>query len=424
MLTSLAGSGTTSLWAQSVDATESNPASVQPQPASTRIKLVQQPVPSSEAKETMLDNHNRFAYDMYQQLGKEPGNLFFSPSSVWTALAMTYMGAAGRTEAEMSQTLHLESLEQLSTTYSAVSAAWQVSDESQELQLRIANRLWGQTGYPFLPEFLTATRAQFDAELSLLNFANTAAARDTINAWVEKQTENKIQELLPEGVLDASTMLVLTNAVYFKGSWLRPFNADSTQEADFRLTAAESIPVPTMHQLGEFAYNSVDDVQILELPYGDGRLSMLVLLPTEVEGLAKLEAQLTIDNLQRWTQQGFRSQKVNVYLPKFKSTSQFELNAVLAAMGMPSAFDPSMADFSKMSGNRELYLSAVIHKAFVDVNEAGTEAAAATGAVISRTSISPRQPVDFRADHPFIYLIRDTRSGALLFVGRVADPSR
>lgn len=220
LLTSFIATGTPRLWAQLVDRTEPNstarnpaepnPATVQPQPASTRIKLVNQPVQSSEARENMLDNHNRFACNMYPQLGKEPGNLFFSPSSIWTAL-------------------------------------------------------------------------------------------------------------------------VLTNAVYFKGSWLRPFNADSTQAADFRLTAAESIPVPMMHQLGEFAYNSVDGVQVLELPYGDRRLSMLILLPTEVEGLAKLEAQLTIDNLQRWTQPGFRSQKVKVYLPKFKSTSQFELKAVLAA---------------------------------------------------------------------------------------------
>jgi len=422
LLTSL--TGTPSLWAQSVNATKSKSATVQPQPTSPRTQLVYHPVQSPEAAESMLDNHNRFAWDMYQQLGKEPGNLFFSPSSIWTALAMTYTGAAGTTATEMSKTLHVESLEQLSTSYSAVRAAWKVPDESQGLQLQLANRLWGQTGYPILPEFLTATREQFDAELSLLNFAKSEEARQTINSWVEEQTEDKIQELLPEGVIDASTMLVLTNAVYFKGSWLRPFNADSTQEADFRLTAAESIPVPMMHQLGEFGYKALDEAQILELPYGYGRLSMMILLPTEVEGLAELEAQLTLDNLQRWTEPGLRSQKVNVYLPKFKSTSQFELNAVLSAMGMPSAFDPSAADFSKMSGNRELFLSAVIHKAFVDVNEAGTEAAAATGAVISRTSISPRQPVDFLADHPFIYLIRDTRSGALLFAGRVADPSR
>lgn len=195
----------------------------------------------------------------------------------------------------------MESSEQLSTTYSVVGAAWQAPAESQGVQLQFAHRLWGQTDYPFLRDFLTATREQFDAEFALLNFANSAETRETINSWVEKQTEDKIQELLPEGVIDASTMRVLTNAVYFTGSWLRPLNGDSTQQADFRLSTAESTAVPMMHQLSEFGYKAVDGAQILELPYGDGRLSMTILLPTEEAGLAELEAQLTVIDLQPWT---------------------------------------------------------------------------------------------------------------------------
>ncbi len=393
------------------------------QQLSAHTKLVNHPARSSEAAQSMPVNHHRFACDMYQQLGKEQGNLFFSPSSIWTALAMCYVGAAGTTAEEMSKTLLIESLEELQSSYAAVESAWQVPEGSQDIQLRIANRLWGQESFRFLPSFISETRDQFDAELKLLNFANSDQARTTINRWVEEQTEDKIKELLPDGVIDASTMLVLTNAVYFKGSWTHPFIADSTQQADFNLTKSTTVKVPLMYQLGQFAYKTEDELQILELRYGDGQLSMVILLPKMVDGLKQLESQFNADNLERWTQ-GLKSQKVNVYLPKFKSTSQFELNDVLKSMGMPSAFDASKADFSGMSGNRELFLSAVIHKAFVDVNEEGTEAAAATGAVFSRTSVSPQQPAVFRADRPFIYLIRDVKSGAVLFLGRMSDPTQ
>ena len=193
------------------------------------------------------------------------------------------------------------------------------------------------------------------------------------------------------------------------------------------MTATDKIKVPLMHRSDEFRYGAVDDLQILELPYGDGSLSMVVLLPKEVDGLADLEAKLTFQNLQRWTTSVKHEDEVKVYLPKFKTTSQFQMSRTLKAMGMESAFDAHAADFSGMTGGKDLFISAVIHKAFVDVNEEGTEAAAATGVVMARSAAARREakePPVFRADHPFVFMIRDNRNGAILFLGRLVDPSK
>ena len=374
----------------------------------------------------IVEGGNQFALDLYQQLRTEEGNLFFSPSSISTALAMTYAGAAGETEAEMAKTLHFQMpKDQLHDGMRALQAFWTTPDKKKGIRLNLANRLWGQESYEFLPAFLQITRDNYGAELARLDFAQTDDARQTINTWVEDQTENKITDLIPPGVLSPDTTLVLTNAVYFHGIWTNPFNKDRTKNEDFLLTATDKIKVPMMHRSGAFRYGTGDDLQILELPYGDGSLSMVVLLPKEVDGLADLEAKLTIQNLQRWMTSVKHEDEVKVYLPTFKTTSQFQMADTLKAMGMELAFDANAADFSGMTGGRDLFISAVIHKAFVDVNEEGTEAAAATGVVMMPTAApieEPKEPPVFRADHPFVFMIRDNRNGAIMFLGRITNP--
>jgi serpin B len=302
---------------------------------------------------------------------------------------------------------------------------WTTPDKKTGIRLNLANRLWGQTSYEFLPTFLQVTRDKYGAELARLNFAQTEEARKTINTWVEEQTEDKITDLIPVGAISSDTKLVLTNAVYFHGIWAEPFKKDRTKDEDFHLTAADKIKVPMMHHSDEFRYGDIDDLQVLELPYGDSSLSMVVFLPKEVDGLADLESKLTFQNMKKWTASVKHEEEVKVYLPKFKTTSQFEMSSTLRAMGMETAFDANTADFSGMTGGKDLFVSAVIHKAFVDVNEEGTEAAAATGVVMAPTAApiqEPKEPPVFRADHPFVFMIRDNRNGATLFVGRIANP--
>ena len=371
----------------------------------------------------IVESGNQFAFDLYQQLRSEDGNLFFSPSSISTALAMTYAGAARKTGAEMAKTLHFNMRsDQLHEEMRFLQAFWTRPDNVKGIRLNLANRLWGHEGYEFLPEFLTVTRDKYAAELARLNFVQSEDARQTINSWVEDQTEDKIKGLLPAGVLSADTKLVLTNAVYFRGIWSDPFRKESTKDEDFHLSTTDKIKVPTMCRLDGFQYGAVDDLQILELPYGDGSLSIVILLPTEIDGLADLEAKLTLQDLRRWMASAEYVEEVEVYLPKFKATSQFQMADTLKAMGMESAFDANAADFSGMTGGRDLFLSAVIHKAFVDVNEEGTEAAAATGMVACTSALIPREPPVFRADHPFVFMIRDNRNGGILFLGRITNP--
>ncbi|MEO2015312.1 MAG: serpin family protein [Fuerstiella sp.] len=374
----------------------------------------------------IVEGGNQFAFDLYQELRSEEGNLFFSPSSISTALAMTYAGAAGETEAEMAKTLHFQMpKDQLHDGMHALQAYWTTPDKQKGIRLNLANRLWGNEGYEFLPEFLTVTREKYGAELARLNFAQTEDARQTINGWIEDQTEDKITELLPAGVLSADTKLVLTNAVYFHGTWSDPFKKDRTKEDDFHLTATDKIKVPIMHRWDEFRYGAADDLQILELPYGDGSLSMVVLLPQEIGGLANLETKLTLQNLQRWMTSVKHEDEVKVYLPRFKTTSQFQMADTLKAMGMELAFNGNTANFLGMTGGRDLFISEVIHKAFVDVNEEGTEAAAATAIIMEPPSApfeEPKEPPVFRADHPFVFMIRDNRNGAIMFLGRITNP--
>jgi serpin B len=374
----------------------------------------------------IVEGGNKFALDLYQQLRTEEGNLFFSPSSISTAMAMTYAGAAGNTKSEMAKALHFQMPDaQLHSGMKTLQTYWTTTDKKKGIRLNLANRLWGQDSYKFLPEFLGITRDNYNAEIARLDFAQSEQSRQTINGWIEDQTENKITDLIPEGVLNLDTRLVLTNAVYFKGIWTDPFKKELTKEEDFHLTSADKIKVPMMNNSARFRYGEVGNLQILELPYGDGSLSMLVLLPKKVDGLADLEAKLTFENLQQWIG-SLSKREVKVALPKFKTTSQFKMNDILKSMGMNTAFDPSTADFSGMDGGGTgLFISAVFHKAFVDVNEEGTEAAAATGVMVELASAAvPTEPPVFRADHPFIFMIRDNRNGSIMFMGRIRNPMK
>jgi len=382
---------------------------------------------AKEAKmSAVVEGNNRFATDLYARLGQKTSkNLFFSPYSISTALAMTYVGAAGETEKQMAQVLHFTVPKvELNYAMARLRSSF-LADTKKGYQLRVANRLWGQKGYEFLTEFLQTTRTDYGAELAVVDFALTEQARREINGWVEKQTEEKIKDLLAPGVLDPRTRLVLTNAIYFKGNWQEKFSKDATQDAPFHLSADKEVTVSMMHQTERFGYRAVDDLQILEMPYAKGELSMIVLLPKGIEGLSLLEKKLTLEKLQEWSK-GLRRQRVIVYVPRFTMTSEFSLKDTLQALGMTLAFDDQKADFSRMSRSEGLYISAVVHKAFVDVNEEGTEAAAATGVVMMPTAapVAPEEPPTFRADHPFLFLIRENQTGSILFMGRVTNPKQ
>jgi serpin B len=341
---------------------------------------------------------------------------------------MAYAGAAGTTQSELASSLHLpkgNSQAQIHQAMNSLRGTWKASNKKQGFRLHLANRCWGQAGFEFQPEFMKVTREQYGAELARLDFPkDPEAARRTINQWVESQTENKIQDLIPSAGPLASARLVLTNAVYFKGDWSEPFDTKRTKDAEFHISPTQRIKTPMMYQQDDFRYAAMDGVQILELRYGDGSLSMIVLLPEKVDGLADFESKLDLELLKQWTGR-VRQQSVEVFLPKFRSTSQFELADALESLGMKSPFDASLADFSGITGGKDLFLSAVIHKAFVEVNEEGTEAAAATAALLAPAAAvqEPPKPAVFRADHPFVFLIRDNRNGSVLFMGRVTDPS-
>lgn len=365
--------------------------------------------------------NNVFACDLYRAVSSEPGNLFMSPYSIATALSMTYAGAAGTTAQEMAQVLHIPaSAPQWHEASGALLESLNRGVSLGGYELAIANRLWGQTGYVFLEAFLTILRDAYQAPLEQLDFArDPEAARLVINQWVEDQTHERIQDLLPQGVITALTRLVLTNAIYFKGTWLTQFDPEDTEEGLFWIAPGRSVPAQLMRmEATAHRCASLSSLQALELPYKGEDLSMVILLPNQIGGLAALEAEMTATKLGEW-HDALHEAEVEVILPRWAFTSAFGLVDALSALGMPSAFDPFLADLSGMNGRRDLFVQDVIHKAFVMVNEEGTEAAAATAVVVGDTSAGPV----FEATHPFLFYIRDNVTGSILFLGRVADPT-
>ncbi|MEX0866749.1 MAG: serpin family protein, partial [Pirellulales bacterium] len=376
------------------------------------------PQPAPALKKDLVTANNQFAWELYQQLSAEEGNLFYSPASISIAMSMAMAGAEGETERQMAKVLRLDGDEaDVYQQFSTLLAHWN-AEAKRPYQLSVANRLWAQQGYDILASYRTITADQYHAPIALVDFAQSEAARSEINAWVEKQTNDKIQNLLPQGSLTADTRLVLTNAIYFKGDWQHEFEEDNTKPLPFFLAKDKQVDVPLMYQQEKFPYFENDKLQAISLPYKGGELSMVVVLPREKEGLAELESELSQQNIDAWSPR--RQREAMVWLPKFKSESEFNLNATLKALGMTLPFSTE-ADFSGISGRDDLHISDVVHKAFVEVNEKGTEAAAATGVIVGITSaaIDPPRPAVFRADRPFVYFIKDNVSGSVLFVGRM-----
>jgi serpin B len=373
--------------------------------------------------QTVAEGNTAFALELYQKLCRADGNLFLSPYSISTALAMTYGGAQGDTAQQMVATLHFSlDQKQIHPAFDELRDHLNAVQKKGKIQLHIANSLWPHKDYPFLKEYLALLKKYYGASITPVDYKTAnEEARTRINEWVEKETEEKITDLIQPGVLTPLTRLVLVNAIYFKGNWARQFDASLTHEAPFYLTPAKTVQAPFMTQERTLQYGEDEGLQILELPYEGDDLAMLILLPRRVDGLAELEKALTPENLNQWITY-LRERKIEVFVPKFKLASSFSLKEALVAMGMRDAFDQSTANFAGMDGTTLLYISAAIHQAVAEVNEEGTEAAAATGIVMGLKAIPEPSPT-FRADHPFIFLIRDNRTGSILFMGRVVDPT-
>jgi len=376
---------------------------------------------------TVVTGNTAFAMDLYGRLRSQDGNLFFSPYSISTALAMTYGGARGETAKQMAQTLHFDlPTDKLHPAFAGLEASLNAVQQKGQVKLAVANSLWPQKGYVFRPDYLALCQKYYGTSITPVDYkGDTETARKTINDWVEQKTNKKIVELLKPGVLKALTRLVLANAIYFKGTWDSPFETRITTGQPFHSSSTRTVTAPLMEKEARFGYAESPGLQVLELPYAGNDLSMVVLLPRKVDGLGDLEAKLTTQTLGAWTT-NMDGQEVHVFLPKFKTTSEFSLAETLATLGMTNAFD-DRADFSGMDGKKDLFIYAVIHKAFVEVNEEGTEAAAATAVVMAPTAAPPPNPRPvpaFRADHPFLFLIRDNRTGSVLFLGRITDPTQ
>jgi len=371
--------------------------------------------------EAVVQANNRFALDVYQALKQDGGNVFLSPYSISTALAMTYEGARGQTADEMANVFYFptDDVMRRSAFASLYNA---LNEEDAAHELRTANALWAQKDYAFLETYLHALQNYYAADATNVDFEGaTEEARKTINSWVEDQTNDKIKDLFPPGTLSEATRLVLTNAIYFKGDWLAQFDKDKTKNEPFNLVTGSTANVPMMQLVDSdirFKYADVEGGQIIELPYKGEALSMVIFLPENGQ-LNAFENLFSVENLAQWKTQMY-AQKVDVYLPKFTFKTKYFMNGTLQQMGMPTAFS-NAADFSGMDGSQRLSIQTVIHQAFIEVNEEGTEAAAATGVGVEVTSV-PLAPPVFRADRPFLFMIQDVESENILFLGRVVDP--
>jgi serpin B len=373
--------------------------------------------------EALVDGNNRFAFDLYGELAaSRPGeNVFFSPFSVSTALGMTYAGARGQTAVEMADVLRFPSLDAgVHPTYGELLTDLG-SPERTDYELAVANRLWGQDGFPLKQSFLGVTRDEYGAELGTVDFiGQTETARTLINDWVADQTNDRILNLLPPGSVNTDTRLVLTNAIYFLGDWQQPFDADATYDGRFNVSPTEQIDARMMHQTGSFRHARLDDAQVLEMPYKGDDVSMLLVLPDDPAGIVAAEEWLNPETLSE-TIDALEITRVDVKLPKFQMDMHASLSQSLQDLGMTSAFVPGGADFTGIA-DADLFISDVIHKSFLRVDEKGTEAAAATGVVIGVTSLPPPPSAFFHADHPFLLALRDNRTESLLFLGRVMRP--
>jgi serpin B len=379
---------------------------------------------------SFVDATNSFALDLWAKLRERPGNLAVSPASIWVALAMASEGARGETATEMTAAMRMPAdADATRADAGRRLAAWNATRGT--LTLRVANRLFAEKRFRFERAFVQATRTRWRAPIEALDFrAQAEAARVRINRWVESETASRIPELLPPASVTADTALLLTNAIYFLGRWTNPFQHAATRDQSFFLGPGEGVQAPTMFQSALLRYAEADGVQILELPYRGGDFAMTFVLPREIDGLAALEARLDVPALARWVA-ALDDRHVIVYLPKFTidPPEALQLSNELEVLGMRRAFERGLADFTGIANpprpEDRLSISAVFHEAFVKVDEDGTEAAAATAVMMVRAAgAAATPPPEFRADHPFLFFLRDTASGVILFAGRVADPRR
>ena len=366
--------------------------------------------------------NNKFAFDLYSQLDKsENGNLFYSPYSISAALAMTYEGAEGKTAEEMKSVFHFPESNILRPNFAAIYN--DINKGVEDYELKTGNALWVQQDFPFLADYKNRVEKYFGGKAANLDFVKeTEKSRQTINSFIGEQTNNKIKDLIPTGFLNAMTRLVLTNAIYFKGTWQWEFDTSDTRDSEFEITPTNIVKTPMMNMDPDkvsFNYADTGDLQILELPYKGDEISMLVLLPSE--NLDAIENTLTAEKLNEYKSKMKETKLDSISLPKFEFDTKYFMNDVLSALGMPTAFSES-ADFSGMTGKKDLFISFVIHQAYVKVDEKGTEAAAATAVGMELTAVMPRNV--FRADHPFIFLIQDEGTGNILFFGRMVDPTK
>ena len=379
--------------------------------------------------EVLVRGNNAFALDLYRALKGGEGNLFYSPFSISQALAMTLAGARGETERQMMDTLHYQLPQsRLHASFNALDQELASrgmnsrNEEDRYFQLNIANAIWGQRGNEFLPDFLDVLAEHYGAGLRPLDFAgNPEESRLMINDWVSEETGERIKDLLPPGTIDGSTRLVLTNAIYFNASWSWPFSKRDTQKRPFHLAEGGRVEAPMMTATSKdfYGYARGNGYQAVDVPYSLGEMSMIILLP-DAGTFGEFEDSLDADALDKILDD-IEIDYVTLTMPLFKFESEFSLVETLAGMGMTDAFG-ARADFSGMTGSMGLRISAVLHKAFVSVDEEGTEAAAATAAVVLESGTT-KDPIPVTVNRPFIFLIRDRATGTVLFLGRVMNPS-
>ena len=384
----------------------------------------QSPV-KDDSQNVMTNGNNAFGIDLYNKLNSAEGNLFFSPYSISSCFAITYVGAGKDTRKQMGDVFHFPAeQEKCNLGFLNLNEKFKSIQKKGDVELSIANALWVQNDYIFLNEFLNMIKKYYEATIENVDFKNNAKQiGGKINKWVEEKTRNKIKDIISGDGLSPNDKIVIVNAIYFYGKWAKQFKKYQTTDLPFWTSLSSSTKVPMMQQENNFRYGEDKSIQILELPYKGNDLSMVIFLPEQRDGISQLEKKLTFNNINLWMQ-NVSTCEVNVYLPKFKIELTFGLNQILNSMGMPDAFDLKKADFSGMADIKKsepLYISEAIHKAFVDVNEEGTEAAAATAIRMATTESMPPKPKVFRADHPFIFIIRENSSGSILFIGRITN---
>jgi serpin B len=378
---------------------------------------------SANNPQEIVGGNNKFAFKLYKEIKCDSDkNLFCSPFSISTALAMVYAGARTETATQISQTMNFPQGKKFHSDYKQLLNGLNEGTEGK-ITLNIANGLWAQKNFKFLDSYLGIVKSNYNSELKNVDFKdNKEKTRKDINAWVEQKTNNKIKDLLSQSDLTSLTRLVLVNAIYFYGDWAEPFEKQATQPKDFTLIDAAKINVPFMNQHGRFNYYEDSKIKAIEVPYKDNKASMVIFLPNTNNGIIEFEKSFDykyyLDIIS-----SFQPNEVRLFLPKFQTTFKIYLGSILSEMGMPLAFSPSGADFSGMTGKRDLCISEVIHQAFVNVDEKGTEAAAATAVIMIATAVRPSSDIKiFNADHPFIFCIKDNSSGSILFMGKIMNP--